>query len=107
MADCMQFLSENRLNGCLSNFAMVRFVKTKSKQNFGFLHIPSNDSHSQSPSQLTKLKQIVIDVCSAAYVTGLLYATIHTLYISKYDKVMFAHSCSEDSHEHASVNNML
>ena len=58
-------------------------------------------------NQSTKLKQIVIDVCSAAYVTGLLYATIHTLYISKYDKVMFAHSCSEDSHEHASVNNML
>jgi len=38
----MQFLSENHLNG----FQIFgRFFKTESKQNFGFLHIPSQKVH--------------------------------------------------------------
>jgi len=40
MADCMQFLSENRLNVC-QIFGLFGFLKTKSEPNFGFPHIPS------------------------------------------------------------------
>jgi len=46
MADCMQFLSENHLNGC-QIFGRFGFLKTESELNFGFPHIP----------QITKLKQ--------------------------------------------------
>ena len=40
MADCMQFLSENCLNG-RQIFGRFGFLKTKSKPNFSFPHIPS------------------------------------------------------------------
>ena len=40
MADCMQFLSENRLNGC-QIFGQFGFLKTESEPKFGFPHIPS------------------------------------------------------------------
>ena len=41
----MQFLSENRLNGCqiFGRFSTVRFLKTESEPNFGFPHIPNLD----------------------------------------------------------------
>ena len=42
MADCMQFLSENRLNRCQS-FGRFGFLKTEYEPNFGFPHIPTND----------------------------------------------------------------
>ena len=38
MADCMQFISENRLNGC-QIFGRFGF-KTESEPNFGFPQIP-------------------------------------------------------------------
>jgi len=37
----MQFLSENRLNGC-QIFWTVWFLKTECELNFGFLHIPNS-----------------------------------------------------------------
>jgi len=40
MADCMQFLSENRLHRC---HIFVRFLKTESEPNFGFPHIPRDN----------------------------------------------------------------
>jgi len=39
MTDCMQFVGKPAEQ--ISNFWMVRFFKTKSEPNFGFLHIPS------------------------------------------------------------------
>ena len=37
----MQFLSENRLNGCQIFFTVrFGFLKTESEPNFGFPHIP-------------------------------------------------------------------
>jgi len=38
MADCMQFLSENRFNGC-QIFGRFGLLKTESEPNFGFPHI--------------------------------------------------------------------
>ena len=40
IADCMQFLSENRLNGC-QNFGRFDLLKTECELNVGFLHIPT------------------------------------------------------------------
>jgi len=37
----MQFLSEKRLNGCQIFLDGSVFLKTKSKPNLGFLHIPN------------------------------------------------------------------
>ena len=44
MADCVQFLSENRLNGCQ---IFGRFSFFLSELNFGFPHIPTvyNSGH--------------------------------------------------------------
>jgi len=42
MADCMQFLWENRLNGC-HIFGRFGF-QNRTEQKFGFLHIPSSQS---------------------------------------------------------------
>jgi len=42
MADCMQFLSEKRLNGC-QIFARFGSLKTESEQNFGFPHTPTTN----------------------------------------------------------------
>jgi len=39
MADCVQFLSKSHLNRC-QIFVTVRFLKTESKPNFSFPHIP-------------------------------------------------------------------
>jgi len=44
MADCMQFLSENRLNG-FQIFGRCGFLKTKYEPNLGFLHIPTINSN--------------------------------------------------------------
>jgi len=43
MADCMQLLSENHLNG-YQIFGLFGLVKTESEPNFGFPHIPSFDT---------------------------------------------------------------
>jgi len=40
MADCVQFLSENRLNGC-QIFGLFGYLETESEQNFGFPRVPS------------------------------------------------------------------
>ena len=39
MADCTQFRSENRLNGC-QILGLFDFLKTESEPNFSFRHIP-------------------------------------------------------------------
>jgi len=43
MADCIQLLSENRLNGC-QIFGRFGFLKTESKLIFGFPYIPSTEN---------------------------------------------------------------
>jgi len=41
MVNCIQFLWENRLNGC-QIFGRFGFLKTESEPNCDFLHIPNN-----------------------------------------------------------------
>jgi len=42
MADCMQFLMENRLNRC-QIFGRFGLLKIESEPNFGFPYIPSEN----------------------------------------------------------------